>query len=66
MRRYPGVGNDNLLQILAWKISQNEEPGRLQSLGVAKSWMRLSTNNDNKVKTGLKIFIKMILRDQLL
>ena len=34
--------------------------------GVAKSWMRLSTNNDNKVKTGRMIFIKMILRDHLL
>ena len=27
---------------LAWKIPRTEEPGRLQSIGVAKSWTRLS------------------------
>ena len=27
---------------LAWKILWTEEPGRLQSMGVAKSWTRLS------------------------
>ena len=27
---------------LAWKIPWTEEPGRLQSMGVAKSWTRLS------------------------
>ena len=27
---------------LAWKISWMEEPGGLQSMGVAKSWTRLS------------------------
>ena len=26
---------------LAWKIPWTEEPGRLQSMGVAKSWTRL-------------------------
>ena len=26
----------------AWKIPWTEEPGRLQSMGVAKSWTRLS------------------------
>ena len=28
--------------ILAWEIPQTEEPGRLQSMGSAKSWTRLS------------------------
>ena len=28
--------------ILAWKIPWTEEPGRLQSMGVAKSWTLLS------------------------
>ena len=27
--RYPGVGNGNPLQILAWKIPWTEEPGSL-------------------------------------
>ena len=27
---------------LAWKIPWMEDPGRLQSMGVAKSWTRLS------------------------
>ena len=27
---------------LAWKIAWTEEPGRLQSMGVRKSWTRLS------------------------
>ena len=27
---------------LAWKIPWTEEPGRMQSMGVAKSWTRLS------------------------
>ena len=27
---------------LAWKIPWMEEPGRLQSMGVAKSWTQLS------------------------
>ena len=27
--------------ILAWRIPWTEEPGRLQSIGVAKSWTRL-------------------------
>ena len=27
---------------LAWKIPRTEEPGRLQSMGVAGSWTRLS------------------------
>ena len=26
----------------AWKIPWTEEPGRLQSMGIAKSWTRLS------------------------
>ena len=31
--RSPGVGNGNLLRILAWKIPWAEEPVRLQSMG---------------------------------
>ena len=27
---------------LAWKVPWTEEPGRLQSMGVAKSWTQLS------------------------
>ena len=30
-----------LSSTLAWKIPWTEEPGRLQSMGVAKSWTRL-------------------------
>ena len=30
------------LSILAWEIPWTEEPGGLQSTGVAKSWTRLS------------------------
>ena len=28
--------------ILAWKISWTEEPGRLQSMGLQKSWTQIS------------------------
>ena len=28
--------------ILAWEIPQTREPGRLQSMGLQKSWTRLS------------------------
>ena len=28
--------------ILVWKISWTEEPGRLQSMGVTKTWTQLS------------------------
>ena len=31
--RSPGVGNGNLLRVLAWEIPWSEEPGRLQSVG---------------------------------
>ena len=40
--RSPGERSGNPLSILAWKIPQTEEPGRLQSMGVAKSQTRLS------------------------
>ena len=33
MGRSPGVGNSNLLSILAWETSCPEKPGRLQSMG---------------------------------
>ena len=35
--RFPGEGNGNPLQYLAWKIPWMEEPGRLQSMG----WQRV-------------------------
>ena len=31
-RRSPGEGNGNPLRILAWKIPETEEPGRLPSM----------------------------------
>ena len=35
--------------ILAWEIPWTEEPGRLQTMGLQKSWTRPSDNfNDNK------------------
>ena len=37
--RFPGKGNGNLL---AWEIPWTEEPGGLQSMGLQKSWTRLS------------------------
>ena len=39
--RSPGEGNGNPL-ILALEIPCTEEPGRLQSVGLQKSWTRLS------------------------
>ena len=59
-RKWQSVPNSCLENFMNW--------GAWQAIvhGVAKSWMRLSTNNDNKVKTGRMIFIKMILRDHLL
>ena len=42
---------------LAWKIPWTEEPGGLQSMGVTKNWMRLSTHNLRHVLQGfLKIY----------
>ena len=32
--------------ILPWEILWTEEPGRLRSLGLQKSWTRLSTNSE--------------------
>ena len=40
--RSPGEGNGNPLSILAWEIPWTEEPGGLQSMGVAKSQPGLS------------------------
>ena len=34
--RSPGVGKGNHSSILAWKIPQTEEPGRLQSVGLQR------------------------------
>ena len=38
----PGEGNGNPLSIVAWEIPRMEEPGRLQSVGLQKSWTRFS------------------------
>ena len=42
----PGIslreGNGNPLQYDCWEIPWREEPGRLQSLGLQKSWIQLS------------------------
>ena len=37
-----GEGNGNCSSILAWRIAWTEEPGGLQSLGIAKSQTWLS------------------------
>ena len=36
--------------ILAWKIPWTEDPGGLQSMGVTKSWTRLSTHTSQRVE----------------
>ena len=36
--RSPGEGNGNPLQYSCWRIRWTEEPGSLESMGVAKSW----------------------------
>ena len=35
--RFPGGGNDNPLQYLAWRIPRTEEPGGPQSTGCKES-----------------------------
>ena len=40
--RSPGEGNGAHSSILAWEIPWTEEPGGLQSVGLQKSWTRLS------------------------
>ena len=39
--RFPGERNAAHSSTLAWRIPWTEELGRLQSMGVAKSWTRL-------------------------
>ena len=42
--------------ILAWEIPRTEEPGRLQSRGSQKSWIRLATEHTiNNVASGFPI-----------
>ena len=41
--RSPGEGNGNLSSILAWETPRTVAWGGLQSLGLQKSWTRLST-----------------------
>ena len=53
--RSPGGGNGNHSSILAWGILQTEEPGGLQSIGVAKksdTTERLNNNNFMITTTG--------------
>ena len=40
--RTPGEGNDNPLQYSCLEVPWTEEPGRLQSKGMQKSWTLLS------------------------
>ena len=53
LRRSPGVGNDNPLQFLTWKIPWTEELGAqwVTVQGVAKSqtWLSISTSNYYKI-----------------
>ena len=42
--RYPGVGNDNLLQYSCLENSMDRGAWQATVLGVAKSWTRLSTH----------------------
>ena len=41
--------------ILAWKIPCMEEPGGLQSMGIAKSWTRLSDFTYLEKELGLRV-----------
>ena len=41
--------------ILAWKIPWTEEPGRLQSMGLQKSWTWFSDKTTNNQKAQNKI-----------
>ena len=34
--RFPGEGNGNPLQFLAWRTTRMEEPGRLHSMGLQR------------------------------
>ena len=40
--RSPGVGNGNPFQYSCLKNPKEEEPGRLQPMGLQTSWIRLS------------------------
>ena len=40
--RSPGEGNGNPLQYSCPRIPRTEEPGRLHSMGLQKSWIRLN------------------------
>ena len=40
--------------ILAWRIPWAEEPGRLQSMGVTKSWMLLSVHEVASLFTSMQ------------
>ena len=51
--------------ILAWRVPWTEEPGRLQSVGVTKSWTRLSdlTLSLFPVNLPLKLFSVFTLKN---
>ena len=38
--------------IMAWRIPWTEEPGGLQSMGLAKSWTQLSDQHTNVIMDG--------------
>ena len=49
--RFPGEGNGNLLQYLAWEIPWTEEPAGLQSMGLQRADMteRLIFSHQNNM-----------------
>ena len=60
--RSPGERNGNLLSILAWQITQTEEPGRLQSMEsqrIRHDWACMHTTYENTRNT--KLFSVVIL-----
>ena len=70
LKQVPFLGGEDYMEekmsthsnILAWKIPWTEEPGGLQSMGVTKNWMRLSTHTLRHVFQGfLKIYFISLL-----
>ena len=49
--------------ILAYKIPWTEEPGGLQSTGVAKSWIRLSTGQHSSIQLILRGYFSFSFMD---
>ena len=56
--RSPGEGNATHSRILAWKISQTKEPGRLPSMEVTEvSDMTYQLNNDKTLREVEEVFL---------